>query len=97
MNEFDRRWKIAATAARPAPESPPTAAPFGFATHVVAHWKSAPPLPLSALWLRLSWRALGGVTAALLAIVAASAAFSPPDDPLTPSVSDTVSELFWLP
>jgi hypothetical protein len=98
MNEFDHRWKIAAAAARPTSEDPPEAAPFGFATRVVARWKSAPSLPSpQTLWLRFGWRALGGVTALLLAIMIAGSAFSPPDDPLTPSVSDTVSELFWLP
>lgn len=97
MNDFDRRWKIAAATAQPASEKTPDAAPFGLATRVVASWKAAPPLPLSVLWLRLGWRALGGVTAALVLIAAMSAALSGPDDPLTPAMGDTVSEVFWLP
>jgi hypothetical protein len=97
MNEFDRRWKIAAAAARAARQNSPETLPFGFANRVVASWKSAPPLPLSALWLRLGWRALGGVTAALLVLAAMSAAFSTADDPLTPPMGDTVTEVFWLP
>jgi hypothetical protein len=96
MNEFERRWKLGAAAAQRAAHEPPAAAPFGFATRTVARWQSSPPPSLTALWQRLAWRALGGVAAALAAMLAIDAALSPQDDPLTPDVGDTVSEMFWL-
>ncbi len=96
MNEFDRRWKLAAAAAAPASPQD-SAAPFGFATRVVATWKSQPAPSLNALWQRLAWRALGSVAAALAMILAVGATFTPQDDPLTPPIEDTVSELLWLP
>lgn len=98
MNEFDRRWKVATAVARPASEDPSEAAPFGFTTRVVAHWKSAPALlSPQTLWLRFGWRMLGGTTVALVVIAAMSAASSSPDDPLAPAMGDTVSEMLWLP
>jgi hypothetical protein len=96
MNQFDSRWKIAAAAAHRAADEPPAAAPLGFATRVVAHWRAAPAPSLAALWQQLAWRVLGGVAAALMAMIAIDAAASTQDDPLTADVGDTVSELFWL-
>ncbi|HYR59332.1 MAG TPA: hypothetical protein VEO95_11900 [Chthoniobacteraceae bacterium] len=96
MNDFERRWKLAAAAARRAHDDRPARAPFGFATRVVAQWQDAPAQSLAAVWQRLAWRVLGGVAAALAAMIAIDAAFSAPDDPLTPEVGNTVSELFWL-
>lgn len=96
MNEFDSRWKLAAAAARRVAEERPTEAPFGFATRVVTHWKASPEPSIAAIWQRLAWRVLGGVAAALLAMIALDAAASAPDDPLTADIGDTVSEVFWL-
>ena len=95
MNEFERRWKIAAAAHRTDHEPEPLA-PFGFATRVAARWQAAPALSLIQVWQRLAWRVLGGVAVALAAMLAIDVALSPQDDPLTPEVGNTVSEIFWL-
>jgi uncharacterized RDD family membrane protein YckC len=94
MNEFERRWKLAAAAARHAADETEPPAPFGFATRVVARWQSAPSL--LAVWQRLAWRVLGGVAVALAAMLAIDVALSSHDDPLTPDVGNTVSDIFWL-
>ena len=96
MNEFERRWKIAAAATRLADNEPEPQAPFGFATRVVARWQAAPAPSLIQVWQRLAWRVLGGVAVALAAMLAIEVALSPQDDPLTPEVGNTVSEVFWL-
>jgi hypothetical protein len=96
MNEFESRWKIGVAAARSDLPRDEPQAPFGFATRVVARWQAAPAPSLIAVWQRLAWRVLGGVAMALAAMLAIDVAFSPQDDPLTPDVADTVSELFWL-
>ena len=96
MNEFERRWKLGATAARAAGDEPPPVVPFGFATRVVAAAQSAPVPALATLWQHLAWRALGGVAAALAAMIALDAAMATEESPLTAEVANTVSELFWL-
>ena len=96
MNEFERRWKLAAAAARRTADEPEPQAPYGFATRVVARWQTAPAPSLIAVWQRLAWRVLGGVAVALAAMLAIDVALSSKDDPLTPEVGNTVSELFWL-
>lgn len=96
MNEFERRWKLGAAAAQRAADETESPAPFGFATRVVARWQSAPAPSLIAVWQRLAWRVLGGVAVALAAMLAIDVALSSPDDPLTPEVGNTVSEVFWL-
>lgn len=95
MNEFEPRWKLAAEAQRDLAD-PVGGAPFGFATRVVAQWRSAPAPSLAVLWQRLAWRALGGIAMALAAMLAIDTALSSQDDPLTANVGDTVSEMFWL-
>ena len=95
MNEFERRWKLGAAAQRRAAEIEPQA-PIGIATRIVARWQSAPAPSLLAVWQRLAWRVLGSVAAMLAAMLAIDAALSTQDDPLTPEVGNTVSELFWL-
>lgn len=97
MNEFERRWKLAAAAAQRAPDDRETGAPYGFATRAVARWQASPSPSLMAIWQRLAWRVLGGVAMVLAAMLAVETAVSPQDDPLTPAVGDTVSELLWLP
>ena len=96
MNEFERRWKLGAAAARRATEESETPAPYGFATRVVSRLPAVPAPSLHQVWQRLAWRVLGGVAVALAAMLAIDVALSPQDDPLTPEVGNTVSEVFWL-
>lgn len=97
MNEFDRRWKLAATARREADATEPQDAPFGFATRIVAQWRSAKgELPLAVIWQRLAWRVLGGVATALALVIAMHVTLDADGDELAPDVADTIPELFWL-
>lgn len=96
MNEFDRRWKLGAEAARRAAAALPDEAPFGFATRVVAHWRAAGAPPLATLWQQFSLRVLGGVALAAVLIAAAHLAFGTDGDSFTPDVASTVSEMFWM-
>jgi hypothetical protein len=74
MNPPDPRWQRLAAAARQARDERDTAAPSGFATRVAAHAFAQAEQPLSALFARFSWRALG--FAALLALVSVAANYS---------------------
>ena len=97
MNEFDRRWKFAAAVGREANETQPGDVPFGFATRVVAQWRSGGgELPLAVIWQRLAWRVLGGVATALALVVAVHVTLDTEGDELAPDVADTIPELFWL-
>ena len=74
MNPPDPRWQRLAAAARQTRDERDTAAPSGFATRVAAHAFAQAEPPLSALFARFSWRALG--FAALLALVSVAANYS---------------------
>jgi formate hydrogenlyase subunit 4 len=56
MNEFERRWKLGATAAHRAEPMETPLAPFGFATRVVAQWQSRPSPSNLSLWQWHAWR-----------------------------------------
>ncbi len=97
MNEFDRRWKLAAAAQRGADATESEDVPFGFATRVVAQWRSGGgELPLAVIWQRLAWRVLGGVATALALVIAMHVTLDTDGDALAPDVADTIPELFWL-
>ena len=97
MKDFDRRWKLAAAAQREVDMAEPEAAPYGFATRVVAQWRSgSAELPLAVIWQRLAWRILGGVATALALVVAVHVTLDTDGDELAPDVADTIPELFWL-
>ena len=93
MNEFERRWKLAADAARL--ESPRAdAMPFGFATRVVAKWRAQPSL--ATVWQRLALRFCTGL-AIVVAVVASLNALTANDaDGFRPEIENTVDELFWV-
>lgn len=98
MNEFEERWKQGVQAARGA-ESASTpasdAAPFGFATRVVAHWQAHPEPPVSVLWQRLALRVLGAMALILLSL-AAYDVLSMGNDSLQPPVENAVADSAWL-
>jgi hypothetical protein len=58
MNQQDRQWQKLVAAARRAGDDGEVAAPYGFATRVVAQ-ALARPRPVGAWIERYSWRALG--------------------------------------
>ena len=91
MNDFERRWKQAAAhLAKPAEAA---AAPFGFATRVVAKWRAQPSL--ATVWQRLALRFCTGL-AIVVAVLASFHALTAGDgDALRPDIERTVDELFW--
>lgn len=100
MNPADPKhpWSRLAAAARRAPDSRDTAAPYGFATRVAALAMAA-ERPLGSLFERLSWRALG--VACLLAFASVAVNFSAitraqPEEELATGGDDVVSVLLDL-
>jgi len=99
-DEFDRRWKIGAAAARSAPPADgEIQAPPGFSSRVVA--LSREPVGTSAalalIWQTFSLRALGMV-AAVLFIATILVMWTEPAPPtLSPPIAESVGEqLPWF-
>lgn len=93
MNEFERRWKLAADAARTTEPLAAEAMPFGFATRVVAKWRAQPSL--ATVWQRLALRFCTGL-AIVVAVVASLNALTANDaDGFRPEIENTVDEFFW--
>ena len=91
MNDFARRWKQAA-AHLPKPLGD-DAAPFGFATRVVAKWRAQPSL--ATVWQRLALRFCTGL-AIVVAVLASFQMLTADDsDVLRPNIESAVDELFW--
>lgn len=90
MNEFERRWKLAADAVEPIAAD---AAPYGFATRVIAKWRAQPSL--ATVWQRLALRFCTAL-AIVVAVVASLNALEANDaDGFRPEIESTVDELFW--
>jgi hypothetical protein len=96
MNEFELRWKLGAAAARRATTPASEAAPFGFATRVIAEWPSRAEPSLALLWQRLGLRILGIMALVLLTLVAYGALTMNHESPLDPPVENGVADSFWL-
>jgi len=97
MNEFERRWQMGVNSARGAASKPPDdAAPFGFATSVVAHWQAQPDTSLAQLWQRIALRVLGAMAIILLSLAAYDALSMGGDSSLQPPVENAVADSTWL-
>ena len=92
MNEFERRWKLAA-AARVAEPAGMDGAPFGFATRVVAKWRAQPSL--ATVWQRLALRVCTGLAIVVVALASFHAFTAGEGDVLRPEIESTVDELFF--
>lgn len=96
MNDFDRRWRETVARARQvAPR--PAAAPFGFATRVLA--SAAPPRTGIApvrLWEQLGLRALAAVTAVLVVVGAMEYRDARLPGLGLPRVEHCVTATFWM-
>ncbi len=91
MNEFERRWKLAA--AHSAETAGADSAPFGFATRVVAKWRAQPSL--ATVWQRLALRFCTAL-AILVAVIASLQSLTANDaDGFRPDIETAVDELFW--
>jgi hypothetical protein len=94
--KFDERWKIAAEAARHAAPAPATEMPFGFATRVVARWRTLPAPTLTALWQAIALRVLGAMLLLLAVLAALDFSDTREGDSWRPAISDTVGDYFWM-
>jgi hypothetical protein len=94
MNEFERRWKLGADAARGSEPALPDDAPYGFATRVVAKWHAQPSI--ATIWQRLALRFCTGL-AIVVAVLASLHALTANDtEGFRPEIETTVDELFWV-
>ena len=91
MNDFERRWKQAA-AHLPKPLGD-DAAPFGFATRVVAKWRAQPSL--ATVWQRLALRFCTGLAIVVAVLASLNALTASEADIFRPNIESTVDELFW--
>ena len=91
MNEFERRWKLAA--AHSAETAGADSAPFGFATRVVAKWRAQPSL--ATVWQRLALRFCTGLAIVVAVLASFNALTAGEGDALRPDIERTVDELFW--
>jgi len=96
MNEFERRWKLGAEAARRDDDDSPGEAPVGFAARVVAHWQTQPGPSLATLWQSLVLRALGAVTLVLLILVTYGTFSSSHDELARPELESAVADSLVL-
>ena len=94
MNAFESRWKQLSRTAQEAAESSDDAAPFGFASRVVAHWP--PRENVHLVWQTLVFRTLGAMTALLLVVLVTTAATSSASSPLNLEWEETVADALWL-
>ena len=92
MNEFERRWKLAA-AVRMAEPAGMDGAPFGFATRVVAKWRAQPSL--ATVWQRLALRFCTGLAIVVTVVASLNALTANDADGFRPEIESTVDELFF--
>lgn len=94
MNDFDNKWQRCVTRARQAAPRD-DAAPFGFATRVLAAGRQlAEPSPERA-WERLALSWLACVVAGLAICAALELPHLRDSHPLNPGVENTVAQLLW--
>jgi hypothetical protein len=101
MNEFERRWRIGAGAARRLPPEDPAQAPLGFATRTVAQWQSSPMPSVAQLWQWHAWRVFKVVLVLMMVALLMNAAVElgewvSPSPLAAPAVEDTVAEALWM-
>lgn len=106
MKTFDERWRECANTSRQAPKADPTdtGAPVGFAARTVAIARTSAAataadsseLLAAVLWQRQLFRALVGVSAVLLVLLAMDYRGGQPSSLGMPHIERSVSEAFWL-
>jgi hypothetical protein len=73
MNKHDQQWeRLMQAAAQAPPRRLPVAAPFGFATRVVARWRERPSPSIFGIWKMLSARVLAFGCVVMIASLAAT-------------------------
>ena len=94
MKDFDARWQKCAEDARKAPGRE-DAAPFGFASRVVARAFSSKAPSQEEVFGQLAFRMLAGAVAILLLCAVMEAPHLRGSRPLETSVEYTVAQLVW--
>lgn len=95
MSTFDNRWQALVQRARPSPE-PDDAAPWGFASRVVARAAEVgEQIRLEDLWLRRARQSVAFMAA--IAVVLGALELRTPRRALlaAPSVENAVSQVMW--
>lgn len=94
MNDFDNKWQRCVARARQAPPRD-DAAPFGFATRVLAAGQPPAEPALERVWERLALSGLACVAAGLAVCAALELPHLRDSHPLNPGVENTVAQLLW--
>lgn len=99
MNHFDQRWQELASRARDAStiseRAVADAAPFGFATRVLATAAAASGSATEELWLRWARCSVAVMAAAGLVLGAVEASAGRPHSLPNPGVENTVAQVLW--
>lgn len=94
MNDFDNQWQRCVARARKATPRD-DAAPFGFATRVLAARHALAEPALERAWERLALSWLACVVAGLAVCAALELPHLRDSHPLKPGVENTVAQLLW--
>ena len=96
MSEFDVRWQACVGCGRQSPR-PNEAAPFGFASRVLAvAWDSpASRVSLETFWQRVTFASLGILTLLLLVCAVVEMPHLGDRQPLEPGIENTVAQVVW--
>jgi len=94
MKDFDSKWQVSVAHARRVPARE-TAAPFGFASRVVARGIAPEPMGLEFLVERLTLRLLTGALAFLALCAALEVPHLRDTQPLQPGVENAVAQILW--
>ncbi len=94
MNDFNDKWQRCVAQAR---TSPPRedAAPFGFATRVLAARRSPAEPATERIWERMAFGWLAVAVAGLVVCAALELPHLRDSQPLNPGVENTVAQLLW--
>ncbi|MBX3745574.1 MAG: hypothetical protein KF833_09725 [Verrucomicrobiae bacterium] len=92
MNDFDRKWKAAASVARRALRHD-SRAPFGFAARVVARARETEPAVIS--WDLALPRLLAAAIVVLALCLALEAPHWRDNRPFEPGIENAVAQLVW--
>jgi hypothetical protein len=94
MNDFDSKWQACAMRARQAAPRD-DAAPFGFATRVLAVGWPRPAVSPAGVWERFALGSLAGVLALLAICAVLELPHFRDSRPLEPGVENTIAQIVW--
>ena len=95
MNDFDQKWQTCVAQARQA-AAREEAAPFGFATRVLACGRQPSEPSPETVWERFALGSLAGALALLTICAALEMPHLRDARPLEPGIENTVAQIVWL-